>query len=91
MLSYVWFTCKTQLNEKSIKQHITYVSDRPGHNWRYAIDCTKIKNELQWKRRLLFEEKVLSTVDWYLKNTEWIQTVRSGEYRNWINKNYKNR
>ena len=91
MLSYVWFTCKTQLNEKSIKQYIKYVSDRPGHNWRYAIDCTKIKNELQWKRRLLFEEKVLSTVDWYLKNTEWIQTVRSGEYRNWINKNYKNR
>ena len=82
---------KTQLNTESIKQHIKYVSDRPGHDRRYAIDCTKIKNKLRWKKRLSFEEGLLNTVDWYLKNTEWIQTVRSGEYRNWINKNYKNR
>ena len=82
---------KAQLNTESIKQHIKYVSDRPGHDRRYAIDCTKIKNKLRWKKQLSFEEGLLSTVDWYLKNTEWIQTVRSGEYRNWINKNYKNR
>ena len=82
---------KAQLNAESIKQHIKYVSDRPGHDRRYAIDCTKIKNKLRWKKRLSFEEGLLNTVDWYLKNTEWIQTVRSGEYRNWINKNYKNR
>ena len=82
---------KAHLNRKLIEHHIKHIIDRPGHDRRYAIDCTKIKNELQWKRQLSFEEGLLKTVDWYLKNTEWIQTIRSGEYRNWINKNYKNR
>jgi dTDP-glucose 4,6-dehydratase len=70
---------------------ITHVKDRPGHDRRYAIDCSKIKKELGWKQSLSFEEGLSRTVDWYLSNTEWINRVRSGEYRKWMDANYGGR
>lgn len=71
-----------------IEKTITFVKDRPGHDKRYAIDCTKIKSELGWERKMSFEEGLLETVRWYLKNTEWVDHILSGEYKNWIEKNY---
>jgi len=67
---------------------ITYVKDRPGHDRRYAIDCSKLKNELGWKQSLTFKEGLKRTVAWYLSNPRWIDRVRSGAYREWIEKNY---
>ena len=74
-----------------IEKTITYVKDRPGHDKRYAIDCTKIKTELGWQRKMTFEEGLNATVDWYLKNTEWVNHMLSGEYTKWIDANYKSR
>ncbi len=74
-----------------IEKTITYVKDRPGHDKRYAIDCTKIKTELDWQRKMTFEEGLNATVDWYLKNTEWVDHILSGEYTKWIDANYKSR
>jgi len=71
-----------------IQSTITYVKDRPGHDRRYAIDCSKIKRELGWKQTVNFEEGLSRTVEWYLANTEWIESIRSGEYKKWIGKNY---
>lgn len=70
---------------------IQYVTDRPGHDRRYAINAAKIKHELGWRPRFEFETALADTVDWYLNNREWIDFVRTGEYRNWIEKNYKQR
>jgi dTDP-glucose 4,6-dehydratase len=69
---------------------IHFVNDRPGHDQRYAIDCSKIKRELGWTQSLQFEEGLRRTVRWYLDNPGWVQSVRSGDYRNWIEKNYTN-
>jgi len=70
---------------------ITYVKDRPGHDRRYAIDCTKLKRELGWKQSVDFDEGLRKTVRWYLDNPEWIAHVRSGEYATWMDKNYTQR
>jgi len=70
---------------------ITFVKDRPGHDRRYAIDCSKLKNELGWKQSVSFDEGLRHTVRWYLDNPEWIASVRSGAYRAWIATNYENR
>ena len=70
---------------------ITYVADRPGHDRRYAIDPTKIQREIGWQPAETFESGIDKTVRWYLENTEWIDTVRSGAYREWIAKNYSGR
>ena len=67
------------------------VPDRPGHDRRYAINCDKIRNELGWTPRTAFPEGIRQTVRWYLGNPEWIRHVRSGEYKNWIEKNYGDR
>ena len=61
---------------------ITFVTDRPGHDLRYAIDSTKVENELGWDRTYTFEEGIKETVNWYLNNQEWINDIKSGEYRN---------
>jgi dTDP-glucose 4,6-dehydratase len=70
---------------------IRFVTDRPGHDRRYAIDATKIKTQLEWRPRHKFEEALEATVDWYLNNMDWVESVRSGEYRKWIAQNYGNR
>lgn len=77
--------------KEQVKETITYVKDRPGHDRRYAIDCTKIKTELGWQRKMTFEEGLLSTVKWYLSNEDWINNILSGEYKNWLEKNYSTR
>ena len=82
---------KTGLNKEKITALITHVTDRLGHDRRYAIDCTKLKTELGWKRMFDFETGLAHTVDWYLQNNVWIENVRSGEYRKWIEKNYSGR
>jgi dTDP-glucose 4,6-dehydratase len=82
---------KAHLDTNTINSTITYVKDRPGHDRRYAIDCTKIKRELGWKRTVDFEEGLEKTADWYLQNKKWIENIRSGEYQKWIEQNYKTR
>jgi dTDP-glucose 4,6-dehydratase len=76
--------------EKGFSENlITYVKDRPGHDKRYAIDASKIKNELGWQPSLQFEQGLIKTVDWYLNNEEWLQRVTSGEYQNYYKNQYK--
>ena len=67
---------------------ITYVKDRPGHDIRYAIDAGKINKELGWEPTLQFEEGLRKTVDWYLNNQEWLDSVTSGEYQNYYKEQY---
>jgi len=76
---------------KSSQRLIQFVTDRPGHDRRYAIDATRIKGELGWSPAHNFEEALEATVDWYLANMDWVEMVRSGEYRKWIEINYKDR
>lgn len=68
---------------------ITYVTDRAGHDLRYAIDASKIERELGWTPDYTFEQGLAETVDWYLENKEWLQNVTSGEYQEYYNKMYK--
>ncbi|MGI6718657.1 MAG: dTDP-glucose 4,6-dehydratase [Bacteroidales bacterium] len=70
---------------------ITYVTDRAGHDLRYAIDASKIKNELGWTPSLQFEEGIEKTVDWYLNNQEWMKNVTSGDYQKYYKDMYDNR
>jgi dTDP-glucose 4,6-dehydratase len=67
---------------------ITYVKDRAGHDMRYAIDASKLKNELGWVPSLQFEEGISKTIDWYLANSEWLQHVTSGDYKKYYEKMY---
>lgn len=75
----------------SSRNLIEYVKDRPGHDFRYAIDASKLKNELGWEPSYIFEEALEKTVDWYLANMEWVDNVRSGAYREWLDQNYGGR
>ena len=70
---------------------ITFVKDRPGHDWRYAIDASKIKNQLGWQPTEKFESGLRKTVQWYLDHAQLVENVTSGAYRNWISRNYDNR
>ena len=70
---------------------ITYVTDRKGHDLRYAIDSTKLKRELGWEPSLQFEEGIEKTVKWYLENEAWMENVTSGEYQRYYEEMYKNR
>lgn len=70
---------------------ITHVTDRKGHDMRYAIDPTKIHNELGWQPETKFKDGIKKTIDWYLNNREWWETIISGEYRNYYDKMYSNR
>lgn len=70
---------------------ITFVKDRAGHDLRYAIDSTKLQNELGWKPSLQFEEGLAKTVDWYLANEEWLRNVTSGDYQNYYEQQYVKR
>jgi dTDP-glucose 4,6-dehydratase len=72
----------------SSEQLITYVKDRPGHDLRYAIDASKIKNELGWQPSVTFEQGLKKTIHWYLNNEEWLRNVTSGEYQSYYKKQY---
>ena len=76
---------------ESSQRLIRFVTDRPGHDWRYAIDATKIRKELGWRPNHGFEEALEATIDWYMNNMDWVNTVRSGEYKKWIEINYEGR
>ncbi|SUC33585.1 dTDP-glucose 4,6-dehydratase 2 [Providencia rettgeri] len=67
---------------------ITYVTDRPGHDLRYAIDATKIKNELNWVPEETFETGLRKTVEWYLTNGEWVENIKNGSYQSWVQQHY---
>lgn len=88
--------CKT-MDEKLVREAgesaklITFVKDRAGHDMRYAIDSSKLQNELGWKPSLQFEEGLAKTVDWYLANQTWLDHVTSGEYQNYYVGQYQNR
>jgi dTDP-glucose 4,6-dehydratase len=82
---------KADLNPAKIRDTITFVKDRPGHDRRYAIDCSKIKRDLNWKQTVSFEEGLTRTVTWYLATPQWIESIRSGEYQHWVEKNYNER
>ena len=75
----------------SYSDQITFVTDRPGHDRRYAINADKIARELGWTPKETFESGIEKTVSWYLQNEAWVRHVISGEYRQWIDQNYKHR
>ncbi|WP_426168217.1 dTDP-glucose 4,6-dehydratase [Pseudoduganella sp. R-34] len=79
---------KPRADGQSYKTQITFVKDRPGHDKRYAIDASKLERELGWKPAETFETGIRKTVQWYLDNTGWVQNVTSGNYRNWVEKQY---
>ncbi|AEF80710.1 dTDP-glucose 4,6-dehydratase [Leadbettera azotonutricia] len=82
---------KSGLDKNKIRGTINYVKDRPGHDRRYAIDCSKIKAELGWKQAATFGQGLERTVDWYLANNGWIKGILSGGYKNWVKQNYEGR
>jgi dTDP-glucose 4,6-dehydratase len=75
--------------EGSSQRLITYVKDRPGHDLRYAIDATKINQELGWSPSVTFEEGLAQTIDWYLSNQEWLNSVTSGAYASYYEEQYE--
>lgn len=75
-------------DQKSYSEQITFVVDRPGHDRRYAINATKIANELGWKPKETFESGIQKTVQWYLDHQDWVEDVVSGSYRDWVAKQY---
>ena len=77
--------------EDSSMNLIRYVKDRPGHDRRYAIDAAKIKKEIGWEPAHVFSKAIEKTVDWYMNNMKWVDSVRSGDYLNWIQDDYQNR
>jgi len=78
-------------DKKSYREQIAFVTDRPGHDRRYAIDAHKIERELGWKPVETFETGIRKTVQWYLDNQVWVSHVQSGDYRKWVEKNYAGR
>jgi dTDP-glucose 4,6-dehydratase len=75
----------------SYRDQVTYVTDRPGHDRRYAIDARKIERELGWKPAETFETGIRKTVEWYLANDTWVRDIQSGAYMKWIDQNYADR
>lgn len=79
------------LDKLKLQELITYVKDRPGHDFRYAIDCSKIKKEIGWQPSRSFADKITETVQWYIDNRAWVDRVQSGAYRTWLETNYSKR
>jgi len=67
---------------------ITFVEDRPGHDRRYAIDCSRIRGELGWQAKETFESGMRKTIQWYLDNPEWVHSIKTGAYREWMSRQY---
>ena len=82
---------ETECPPAELETLITFVADRPGHDLRYAIDASKVKRECDWEPRETFDSGLRRTVRWYLDNPTWVEQVRSGEYRKWMEDNYENR
>ena len=82
---------RPRIDGKSYREQIAYVTDRPGHDRRYAIDASKIEHELGWKPAETFDTGIRKTVQWYLDNQGWVSNVQSGAYRTWVEKNYQGR
>jgi dTDP-glucose 4,6-dehydratase len=82
---------KPRADGHSYAEQITFVEDRLGHDQRYAIDASKISNELGWKPVETFDTGIEKTVDWFLQNQDWVNNVTSGEYRNWVQTQYAER
>jgi dTDP-glucose 4,6-dehydratase len=80
---------KLDRDKGSSESLITYVTDRAGHDHRYAIDASKIEKNLGWKPSLQFEEGLSKTIDWYLGNSEWLANVTSGAYQNYYKEMYE--
>ncbi len=78
-------------NANGFRSLITYVKDRPGHDQRYAIDARKIERDLGWRPAETFDTGIRKTVQWYLDNLDWVKRIISGDYRNWIERNYQQR
>ena len=78
-----------KLNGKKYKDLIKFIKDRPGHDRRYSINCDKIKKELGWKREYSFDDGIKKTIKWYIDNRKWVENIKTGEYKKWIDKNYK--
>lgn len=72
----------------SYASQIQFVTDRPGHDRRYAIDALKIERELGWRPLETFQSGIRKTVRWYLDHSDWVEGVTSGNYRNWVNQQY---
>jgi dTDP-glucose 4,6-dehydratase len=79
---------KPKSDGKSYLDQITFVKDRPGHDRRYAIDASKLERELSWKPKETFETGLRKTILWYLDNQNWVNHVVSGDYQNWVKKQY---
>jgi dTDP-glucose 4,6-dehydratase len=79
---------KKDKGNQSRRELITFVKDRPGHDRRYAIDFKKIKDELGWTPKESLESGLRKTIKWYLDNTDWVNRVKSGEYKSWIEEHY---
>jgi dTDP-glucose 4,6-dehydratase len=77
-----------RVDGKQYIEQVTYVTDRLGHDRRYAIDASKIERELGWKPAETFETGIRKTVAWYLEHQSWVANVQSGDYRDWVEKNY---
>jgi dTDP-glucose 4,6-dehydratase len=95
-IAIVHAICETLAGEtgkpaEDYKKLITFVQDRPGHDLRYAIDATKIKSELGWQPSETFETGLRKTIKWYLANPTWVENVKTGAYRTWLEQNYNNR
>jgi dTDP-glucose 4,6-dehydratase len=82
---------KPRSDGKKYSELIIFVADRQGHDYRYAMDPTKIMGHLLWAPQENFESGIKKTVQWYIDNQEWVQHVQTGDYQKWINKNYDNR
>lgn len=76
---------------QELEKLMTYVKDRPGHDYRYAIDCSKIKNELDWTPDHSFVQGMRETVSWYINHLDWVRNIQTGDYRKWMELNYANR
>lgn len=79
---------KPRTDKRSYSEQITYVTDRPGHDRRYAIDASKLASELDWKPVHTFESGIEQTVTWFLNNQDWVENVTSGDYRHWMEQQY---
>jgi dTDP-glucose 4,6-dehydratase len=73
------------------KSLIRYVEDRPGHDRRYAIDCSKAERELHWSPQVQFADGLSETIRWYQQNTDWVAKIRSGDYRHYYEQQYRTR